>query len=184
MNTIKADTLYKINPEFDEWESDTYKLQSAADDGMYFYRFVDGGHQASELAFFNSTELADGVLIEAKEVATITEIKAHGSELGDWINGKTFSSITQADAVIMGLIKALEMGFAKTKITITWSDGETMTTDSDYCEGETTRDSLNYLHKKYNAPLEEWLKRMGISEEKHQQNCQEWAEFVATHEMP
>lgn len=121
--------------------------------------------------------------VQDDEPVKIVEIKAHGSEL-DMVNGMTFVSIEQADTVIVSLIKALGMGFAKTKITITWADGDTVTTDSDYCENETTRDTLTRMAKYNSSPLPEWLKRMGVTEEKHQARCEEWAKFVATHELP
>lgn len=136
--------------------------------------FINGWHDA-----------CDEMLLAAQdELVQITEIKAHGSELGELVDGMTFTSIAQADKVIVGLIKLMGMGFAKTKITVTWADGEEITTDSDYCEGETTRDSWNYMQKTNTSPLPDWLKRLGVTEAKHQARCDEWAEFVATHQLP
>jgi hypothetical protein len=63
MNNIDKNKLYKINPEIDEWETDTYKLACIEKDGSYFHRFVDGEYEASEWAWFNNIEIKD--LVEA-----------------------------------------------------------------------------------------------------------------------
>jgi hypothetical protein len=63
MKNLDKNKLYKINPEIDEWEIDTYKVASIEKDGVYFHRFVDNKHEASEWAWFNNIEIED--LVEA-----------------------------------------------------------------------------------------------------------------------
>ena len=61
--TLNKETTYTVNPEFDNTDKDTYKLDSEAIGGAFFHRYVDGKHEASELAWFNAAELDQGVLV-------------------------------------------------------------------------------------------------------------------------
>lgn len=65
---INQNTEYKINPEFDQWETDTYKLYSVESDGMLFWRKMEGEDtylSLDHLSYFSNNDLNDGLLIEA-----------------------------------------------------------------------------------------------------------------------
>ena len=84
----------------------------------------------------------------------IKQITAHGSELGDLINGRTFHTVAGADAEIFGLIRRIDRGFAKTKLTVEFEDGQKEYFDCDYNEGEGLADAIAYIVRKYSADAE------------------------------
>ena len=64
---IEENTIYMIDPAVDEFETDTYILDSIEPAGMYFKRYVNGGDEASDLTWFNNCEIED-VLIVAQDI--------------------------------------------------------------------------------------------------------------------
>ena len=56
---------YKINPKFEENNNDIFFHESDGEFGMYFKRMIDGKEQATDLSYFNDTEIEEEILIEA-----------------------------------------------------------------------------------------------------------------------
>ena len=60
---IAKNIAYKINPEFEESDA-TYFLAETAKDGAYFHKINENGKEVTNRAWFNATEIEDGVLVE------------------------------------------------------------------------------------------------------------------------
>lgn len=101
----------------------------------------------------------------------IKQITAHSSELGDIVNGMTFKTVAQADAVIFALIAADNAGHAKTKLDVEFEDGHIEQFDCDFCTYDGNReglqDSIDGIHEKY-AEGAEWDERTAWFQSKEQ----------------
>ena len=62
---VEENVIYSINPEFDDFDTDTFVLDSIGIDGAFFHRYVNGGDEASTLGYFTNCELEENVLIIA-----------------------------------------------------------------------------------------------------------------------
>lgn len=111
----------------------------------------------------------------------IISVKAHGSELGNLVDGMIFTSLKQADLVIFMMIKVHDMGFAKTKLTVTWEDGEQITLDDDFAEGEGALNWFKYQNRFYAGNRPSWLTNK--TDEQFKEQAEEWKAFIAEHEI-
>jgi hypothetical protein len=80
----------------------------------------------------------------------VKEVEIFGSECTA-VNGRSFSSIIEADSFIRAQICIAGMTFAKTMIRIIWEDDFMWTTDNDYCSGETVIDHFFNLNRIYTS---------------------------------
>lgn len=118
--------------------------------------------------------------IKVKAVYTVKG----SSELGPVADQIRTDSIAKYDSKIFGLVDILEMGFAKTKVTVEFEDGETATFDCDFnltCK-DGLADSIKYVGSAYWEEMMVVVARMRKDENYVAARKAEIAEFNAKYD--
>ena len=113
---------------------------------------------------------------------SVSKVVMHHSEAFSGI--REVKSIFEADKFIKLQIDIQDLGFAKTRLTVHFEDGETANFDCDYSEGESLVDLLHNYHWIFrNDEMPKWYSAFPNPKERWEKYKMEWFNLIGTHDF-